>query len=164
MKGELEEADFVHSIVEALEEILLMSTTTWKDDAKRMDPDSSYGCTERMKKNSEDWNFALNARRKKKSPWEFSDSRPGCPETILFLEDTKSSNGHDPQKPDLSEPALNMLLNKMIFIDLFQPKWFYGSQEITIELRKKIWWKNVPLKYPCSSYWDIKNMEERNVF
>lgn len=34
MKGELEEADFVHSIVEALEEILLMSTTTWKDDAE----------------------------------------------------------------------------------------------------------------------------------
>lgn len=29
MKGQLEEADFVHSGVKVLEEILLMSTTTW---------------------------------------------------------------------------------------------------------------------------------------
>lgn len=52
MKGELEEADFVHSVMGALEEILLKFTATWKDDAKRMDPDS-YGRTGRMRGKTE---------------------------------------------------------------------------------------------------------------
>lgn len=74
--------------------------------------------------------FCIEYKGKKKIrefAWEFSDSRPGFPETILFLEDFQNPNGESTQKSDLAEPALTMLLDKMIFIDPFQPKWFYCS-------------------------------------
>ncbi|KAF4795892.1 hypothetical protein TURU_088526 [Turdus rufiventris] len=44
------------------------------------------------------------------------NSGPGCPGTIFFLEDIQNPNGHGPM-----EPALSMLLDKMIVTDPFQP-------------------------------------------